>query len=254
MNLDLSYLKDLKQNSALLLVHNIGNIIPIGKIKEIRPDIILVEDNCEGFMGKHNNNYSGTKTLASSISFFSNKHITSGEGGTFVTNDTDVYNYILKFSRQGITNERYIHDILGFNYKISNLNAAVLWSQLEILDEIIDKKNKLVLHYKDLLENHSDKISLQKEESNTQHSNWLFAIKINKGFSSYDNIETYFKNNNIEIRPFFYDYMKHNHLQNIKAIKDYEPMKNNIIILPLHPNLTNDNIKYIVETLLKYLN
>ena len=65
----------------IINIHNIGNILPIQKIKELRPDIIIVEDNCEGFMGKYNNVMSGTESLASSLSFFSNKHITCGEGG-----------------------------------------------------------------------------------------------------------------------------------------------------------------------------
>ena len=68
-------ISNLEQNSALLIIHNIGNI-SIQKIKELRPDIIIVEDNCEGFMGKYNNVMSGTESLASSLSFFSNKHIT----------------------------------------------------------------------------------------------------------------------------------------------------------------------------------
>ena len=61
-----------------VIVHNfLCNIIPINKI---RPDIIIVEDNCEGFMGKYGADFSGTKTLWSII-FFPNKHITCGEGG-----------------------------------------------------------------------------------------------------------------------------------------------------------------------------
>jgi len=249
-NLDLNYISSLEKNSALLVVHNIGNILPIQKIKELRPDIIIVEDNCEGFMGKYNNKMSGTECLASSISFFSNKHITCGEGGAFITNDTDIYNKILKFTRQGITDKRYIHNMFAFNYKLNNMQAALLYSQLELLDEIILKKEKLFKLYNKLLSKYSDKISIQKIEKDTIHSYWLYGIRFLKNIE-YDKTEKYFKENNIEIRPFFYDFRLHEHLKNIKSNDIIK--KNNTILLPLHPNLTEDNIIYITSVIDKYL-
>jgi perosamine synthetase len=250
-NLDLNYINQIEKNSALLVVHNIGNILPIQKIKELRPDIIIIEDNCEGFMGEYNNKMSGTECLASSISFFSNKHITCGEGGAFITNDTDIYNKIVKFARQGITDKKYIHNMFAFNYKLNNMQAALLYSQLELLEEIIFKKKKLFKLYNKLLNKYSDKISIQKIEENTIHSYWLYGIKFLKNIN-YNEIEEYFLKNNIEIRPFFYDFRLHEHLKNIKSndiIKN-----NNIILLPLHPNLTEYDINYIISLIDKYLN
>ena len=94
LNINLDILNELEYNACLVLVHNIGNIIPVHEIKRLRPDLIIVEDNCEGFMGKYNKQYTGTMCLASSISFYPNKHITCGEGGAFMTHDIDVFNYI----------------------------------------------------------------------------------------------------------------------------------------------------------------
>ena len=108
-------------------------------LKEKRPDIIIVEDNCEGFMGKHNNIYSGTQSLASSISFYGNKHVTCGEGGAFITNDTFIYNKIKSFCRQGNTDKKFIHNLHAFNYRLNNVSAAILFSQLENLDTVISK-------------------------------------------------------------------------------------------------------------------
>lgn len=250
-NLDLNYIKNIEQNSALLIVHNLGNILPIQKIKEMRPDIIIVEDNCEGFMGKYNNKMSGTECLCSSISFFSNKHITCGEGGAFITNDTDLYNKILKFTRQGISNKKYIHDIFATNYRITNIHASILYSQLEVLNEIIECKKKIYNLYTELFSPYLDKLSIQIIEENTNHSYWLYGIKFNKDIN-YDTIENYFKENKIEIRPFFYDYRKHEHLKNIKSV---DTIKNsNIILLPLHPNLSIKDIHLIVSCVKNILN
>jgi len=249
-NLDLNNIELLDRNSAIVLVHNIGNIIPIEIIKEKRPDIILVEDNCEGFMGKHYNNFSGTQTLCSSISFFPNKHITSGEGGAFCTNDTELYHYIKKFCRQGITEIRYKHDILGQNYRMSNLNAALLYSQLELLDDIISKKKRIFDLYKNILSQNTN-IIFQQELPNTQHSNWMFAIKFNKSFN-FNKIKKYFEDNFIEIRQFFLDYRDHSHLKSLKIFKSIntkEKLENNIIILPSYPDLLQEDIEHICNVI-----
>ena len=102
INTDEEYIKNLDKNSAVLIVHNLGNIINVPRLKRIRPDLIFVEDNCEGLFGKYENVYSGTSndSLCSSISFYGNKIITTGEGGAFLTNDKDVYEYIKKVYSQ----------------------------------------------------------------------------------------------------------------------------------------------------------
>lgn len=254
-NMNMKYINDFEPNSALILVHNIGNIIPIQKIMEERPDIVLVEDNCEGFMGKYGEKFSGTLSLCSSISFFPNKHITSGEGGAFCTNDMELYKYIKKYCRQGITDEKYKYDLLGQNYRMSNVNACLLYSQLNLLDEILDIKNKLFSLYRKYLDN--NKISFQKQEENTLHSNWMFPIKFKSNISDDEvqNRNLYFNKNNIEIRPFFCDYKYHKHLADLDVMNEqYPDIYNQIIILPSFPDLSETNIKYIAEKVNEYAN
>ena len=271
LNFDMKYLDNMEKNAALVLVHNIGNIIPIQNIISKRPDLILVEDNCEGFMGKYDNKYSGTLSLCSSISFFPNKHITSGEGGAFCTNDTELYVYIKKFCRQGITDIRYKYDILGQNYRMSNINASILYSQLNLLDEILRKKSLVFDIYKKYL--NTEYIIYQLEKMNTTHSKWMFIIKFKNKIDNIQSMNNFFKQNNIEIRPFFYDYTHNEHIKDLKLIghknengndnnnnnnnnttNNYNNNKtttntntNNIIILPSFPNLEEKTIKYIAD-------
>ena len=250
-NLDLNYLDKLEPNSCLLLVHNLGNIIPINIIQSKRPDIIIIEDNCEGFMGKYNNTYSGSNTLASSISFYANKHITCGEGGAFITNDDDVYNHIKCFAAQGITDVKYVHSLVAYNYRFNNLSAALLYSQFQSLDFIYNKKKHLFNLYSELFSKHSDKVSIQYIEPNTSHSYWLFGIKFKNGYTNYNIIEKYFTEKNIEIRPFFYSYINHPHLKNIKSLVN-DNFDNQIIMLPLHCYLKDEDITYIVNSVINY--
>lgn len=155
-------------------------------------------------MGKYDNKMSGTNCLSSSISFNSNKHITCREGGAFVTNDSEIYEKILSFTRQGIGPEKYIHPCFGLNYRITNLQSAVLFSQLELLSEIIDKKKKLFENYNKLLSELKEYINIQKIDSTTTNSYWLYGIKFLNTKYNYKFIENFFNKNNIEIRPFFY--------------------------------------------------
>ena len=244
-NLDLNYLNRIEKNAALVIINNIGNILPVNIIKKKKPDIIIVEDNCEGFMGKNNNIYSGTESLSSAISFYPNKHITCAEGGAFITNDTFIYNKIKSFCRQGNTNKKFIHNITAFNYRLNNINAAILFSQLEKIDEIIEKKKDIYLHYLKLLKNNNN-IRTQKIMSNTEHSYWLIGINFENISYSYDELHKIFQNNNIEIRPFFYDIRKHEHLKDIKILDD-KYFDNNIILLPLHPLLKKKDVKTIIK-------
>ena len=71
INTDTNYIQSLDKNSAVLIVHNLGNIINVPRLKRLRPDIIFVEDNCEGFTGKYDNIYSGTSDSSLCSSTFS---------------------------------------------------------------------------------------------------------------------------------------------------------------------------------------
>ena len=251
-NLDLNYIDKLEPNSCLMLVHNLGNIIPIDIIKSKRPDIIIIEDNCEGFMGKYGETYSGSDTLASSISFYANKHITCAEGGAFITNDDDVYKHIKCFATQGITDIKYIHSMVAYNYKCNNLSAALLYSQLNKIDYIYNKKKHIFNLYTELFKSHSDKIAIQYIEPYTTHSYWMFGIKFINGYNNYNEVEKYFIEKNIEIRPFFYNYRNHPYLNDIKSLSN-KNFDNQIILLPLHCYLKDEDVRYIIDCVINYL-
>lgn len=250
-NIEIDDLDKLEENSAILVVHNLGNIYPIDEIQRKRPDIIIVEDNCEGFMGKYSDNkYSGTLSLASCLSFFSNKHITCAEGGAFLTNDTDLYEYIKKFTRQGQTNIKYQHDIIAFNYRLSNIHSALLYSQLELLEEIMNKKKRIFLLYQKYLKKNKN-IVFSKIENNTEHSYWIvnFRIKNNPSFSQFSE---FMLTKNIETRPFFYDIRIQEHLKELKCGKIQKKLENEIVMLPSYPSLKTKQVKYICNCVNEY--
>jgi perosamine synthetase len=253
------YIKSLHKNAAVLIVHNIGNIINVPRLKNFRPDLIFIEDNCEGLFGKYNGIYSGTgeETLCSSISFYGNKIITTGEGGAFLTNNKDIYEYIKKVYSQGMSAQKYLHDVHAYNFRMTNIQAAFLYEQLNDIENILDNKNKIFKNYEVLLENliKNKKISLFKKEENTENANWIFAIHIINNKKSIDETTEFFKINNIDIRPFFYPINKHKHLNEIENKDEVsEVLNREIIMIPSSPNITINQQTYVVEVIEKFIN
>jgi len=254
-NIDTSKIKKfIDENTAILVVHNIGNIINVVRLKEEFPNTVILEDNCEGFLGKYDGKYSGTESFASSISFFGNKTITSGEGGAFITNDEDVFEYINKVKSQGQSTDKFIHDTLGYNYRMTNIQAALLYGQLETLNEIKEKKHKIFNHYKSIFEN-VDGISTQKIDTSTEHSEWMFGIRFNN-FTLLDkkNLELHLFRVGIDTRPMFYEMKKHKYISNIPNV-DTNSVKLNeqCIILPSFPELTDSQVDFIGNKIILYL-
>ena len=253
VNTDENYIKTLDTNSAVLVVHNLGNIINVPRLKEIRPDLIFIEDNCEGFTGKYNDIYSGTanSTLCSSVSFYGNKIITTGEGGAFITNDDDVYNYIQKVYSQGMSNTRYIHDVHAYNYRMTNIQAAFLYDQLNNFNVIISNKKLVFDNYKKMFEPliKINKVALFQLEQNTESANWIFAVRIIGNKLSIEQLNTFFNRNGVEIRPFFYPINSHTHLSDIQFNDPNSSILNKeIIMIPSSPGITIEEQQQVVDT------
>ena len=254
-NFDISKIKPLiDDNTAILVVHNIGNIINVPKLKLEFPNTVILEDNCEGFLGKYDNKYTGTESFASSISFFGNKTITSGEGGAFITNDDDVFEYINKIKSQGQSNEKFIHDVLGYNYRMTNIQAAILYGQLDSLSEIKEKKHRIFNRYKSIF-NNIDEVSFQQIDPNTEHSEWMFGLRFNRfTVQQKKDLELHLFQVGIDTRPMFYEMKKHEYISHIPN-DDSNSVKLNeqCIILPSYPQLTDSQVDFIGNKILKYL-
>jgi len=262
MDDDESYLLSLESNSAIVIVHNLGGIVDVDRIKRIRPDIVLVEDNCEGLFGKYNDKYTGTSTsiLCSSVSFYGNKTITSGEGGAFITNDDEVYSHIKLVFSQGMSSTRFVHNVHAYNYRMTNVQGAFLYEQLNDLECILSMKTHIFNNYEELLKDEiqSNKIAIQTNNTNCNKANWIFAIHILNNTKTIDEVNDFFVENGIDIRPFFYPYYKHNHLKTIKNHSSdnsiSEKLNNNIIMIPSFPELTYEDQVYIVSKIKLLIN
>jgi perosamine synthetase len=257
-NIDLEDLKDLAvrldpDETAILIVHNLGGIINVPKLKRELPNYEIVEDNCEGLFGKYEDDYSGTKSLASSISFYGNKSLTCGEGGAVMFKHEGIASILEKIHSQGQSEIRYIHDIIGYNYRMTNIQAAILYGQLKYKEEILNKKQNIFNRYKKNLKKES-RIIFQHESQNCKNANWMFALRI-KDNNSFIEAKHFFDNANIETRNMFYPMSHHKHLQkfaNKNKEQECETLLKEIIIFPSSPLLKQKEVDYICDNIIKY--
>jgi perosamine synthetase len=255
---DEEYINSLDTNSAILIVHNLGNIVNVGRLKRIRPDIIFIEDNCEGIFGMCEEYYSGITpySLCSSCSFYGNKIVTTGEGGAFFTQDEDVYNYVKSAFSQGMSQIRYLHNLHAYNYRMTNIQAGFLYDQLKDIDNIISNKKLVFSKYDKMLSLllKINKIKLMEKENNTVNAPWIYGVKILNNNKTVDETINFYAKFNVDVRPFFYPINAHHHLSKIINNDDvsYE-LNREIIMIPSSPTITNDEQCVVIDTIYKFL-
>jgi perosamine synthetase len=254
-NFEDSYLEELlDEETAVLIVHNIGNIINVPKLKQKFPNTIFVEDNCEGFLGSYGDKPSGSECFASSISFFGNKTITCGEGGAFITSDDELFSYINTVKNQGQSHKKFIHDYLGYNYRMTNIQAAILYGQLNDLDWIINQKKNIFNQYRSILK--LPNISFQHIDPDTSHSNWMLGMRfLDFDLEKKKSLELYLYEAGIDTRPMFYDIHQHKYLKPIKCVSNENSkiLQNQCLMVPSYPTLSESQISFICDKIIHFL-
>lgn len=191
------------------------------------------------------------------MSFYANKHVTTGEGGVVLTDDDEVKNKIKQMRNLDFTNKkRFYHDNLFWNYRLGGLQAALGISQLSKLEKTIGQKIKQAGIYDKYLSN-SNKISLPvKNIGETKNHYWVYGVVLNQeGIRDLVMDELY--QQEVETRPFFgpmhlQDALPVAHRQNV-TLPNTEHISENGLYLPLGKHLTKKDQKYIAEKLLNIL-
>jgi len=253
LNVEMQSILDCKPNSCLLVVHSMSNIVNVEEIHRLRPDLIILEDNCEGFLGKYEDKPTGSSkhTLCSSISFYANKNITSGEGGAFLTNDEEIYKYICKVYSHGMTSTRYVHDVEAWNFRMTNVQAALLYGQLCDVEQVIHKKQSIFKRYDSLVSSlNNPNIESITMTSGSESSNWMYCLFLTTD-KTYEDIESQCKKDGIEIRPMFYSVSHHAHLKAVDCshLSHQVPISKKVIIVPSGPTLTLEQQTQILKVI-----
>lgn len=172
-----------KRLKAIIPVHVFGNICKIDKLIEIakKYNLSVIEDATEALGSFYKKKHAGTFGSIGCISFNGNKIITTGAGGALLTNNRNLAKKIKHLSTTAKIKHKweFIHNEVGFNYRMPSINAALGLAQLENLKKILISKKKLYLKYYKFL-NKSKKYTIIKNPPNSSSNNWLNTLFLKK--------------------------------------------------------------------------
>ena len=195
-----------EKTKAIMLAHTLGNPFNLDKVTKIckKYNLWLVEDNCDALGTKYNNQFTGTFGDVSTLSFYPAHHITMGEGGAVFTNNFRIKRISESFRDWGRDcycepgkdntcgkrfawqlgklplgyDHKYIYSHIGFNFKITDMQAACGLAQVKKLDNFVRKRKSNVSFLKDKLKNLQDDLFLPEAEKNSEPSWFGFPITL----------------------------------------------------------------------------
>ena len=243
-----------KKTKAIIVPHIYGQVADIQKIKKIckKNKIFLVEDCAEAFGSYLKNKHAGSFGDISTFSFFGSKTITTGEGGMVVTNNKKIAEKIERLKMVGVVKDKYYwHNMVGYNYRMTNICAAIGCAQLKKSSKLLRKKRKIFKIYKKFAENLP--IYFHEEIKGTTHSYWLVSILLKKK-GLRDKLMNYLKQFRIETRPCFYPVHT---MPMYKSKKNFNfPIANfiskNGINLPSGSDLRYEQIRYVMKIIKQF--
>jgi perosamine synthetase len=197
------------RTKAILAVHIYGNLCDLTALLEIgeRYNIPVIEDAAEAIGSSHHGRRAGSIGLFGTFSFHGTKTITCGEGGMFVTNDTALYNKVLTLNSHGraSNNEKqFWSEVIGFKYKMSNIQAAIGCAQVERVDGLIHRKREIYQYYKNAFLEYPQ-IHINPEPNGMVNGAWMPSIMFSKDSQiTRDSILKDFKLENIDARVVFW--------------------------------------------------
>lgn len=247
--------RKISQNTkAIMVVHLYGHPCEMDSLVNIskKHGLFLVEDCAEAFGSFYKGKHVGCFGDISTYSFFGNKTITTGEGGMVVTNDETLHDRVVHYKGQGLAKHRqYWHDVIGYNYRMTNICAAIGLAQLEQADELLKKKRQLAEWYEEGLKGLS--VTVHKETENIRHSYWMCSILVDDP-SKREPLRDYLASNGIETRPLFYPI----HTMPMYATKfQRHPIAENLgwrgLNLPSWPDIEKKQVKFVCDKIISFI-
>ncbi|MEO8413534.1 MAG: DegT/DnrJ/EryC1/StrS family aminotransferase [Ginsengibacter sp.] len=241
------------RTKAVIAVHLYGHPCEMDTITKIcrENNIFLIEDCAEAIGSQYKNQHVGTFGDISTFSFFGNKTITTGEGGMVMTNDETLHDRVLHFKGQGLAKHReYWHDIIGYNYRMTNVCAAIGLAQLEQINSFLENKRRVADFYKNAFKGSA--IEFHGEATDIYHSYWMCSILVDEP-AKREPLREHLASNEIETRPLFYPI----HTMPMYSGKYQKyPVAEDLgwrgICLPSYPSLSMEDLEYITDKILSF--
>ena len=249
---------------AIIYMDYAGNPCDIDEIREIADhhELYLIEDACHALGAEYKGRKVGSFADVTVFSFHPVKLITTGEGGMAVTNITDLSEKMKSLRNHGIDREArerfgpeagygYDMKMLGRNYRMTDFQAALGISQLKKLDKFIKKRRALVKIYDETFKTFA-KITLPVIKPHRKSAHHLYTLLLGPSISR-DKFFNRMRELNIGVNVHYIPVYKHSYYQNLlqNSPKEYpiaEDVFNRIITLPLHQNMTDEDLNYVINS------
>jgi len=236
------------KTKAIIPVHLYGHPCDMDPIMDVAEeyDLYVIEDAAEAHGAEYKGKKVGSIGVIGCFSFYGNKIITTGEGGMCITNDEELAEKMNVLKNHGMNpNKRYWYDVVGFNYRMTNLQGAIGLAQLKKIDEFIEKKRKNARLYNSFLKN-VEGITLAPEMSWAKNVYWMYSILIEDGFGiSRNKLMAELGREGIETRPFFYSVHQLPPYYRNENYPVAQKLSRKGINLPSAVTLREEEIKYI---------
>lgn len=241
------------KTKAIIPVHIYGHPCEMEKIHFLakKYNLIVIEDAAEAHGAEYNGKLIGSLSDATCFSFYANKIMTTGEGGMITTNNKEFYEKACILRDHAFSSERHFwHKYQGFNFRMTNMQAAIGLAQLENLELLVQNRINNAIIYKEELKE-IDQLILPDEKINCKSVYWMFAIIVKENsIINKDKLRYILAENGIETRSFFIPL----HLQpmyydehNSESFEISEFACKNGLYLPSSSGLTNSEIKFICK-------
>ncbi len=246
------------RTKAIIAVHLYGNLCDMDRLLAIgeKYGIPIIEDAAEAIGSVYYGKRAGSMGKFGAFSFHGTKTITTGEGGMFVTNDAKLYARVLTLSNHGRARgqtKQFWPDVVGFKYKMSNIQAAIGCAQMERIDELVSRKREILTFYRERLEK-PPVVRMNPEPPGTVNGAWMPTVVFapETGVTR-EKLQAAFAAANADARVFFWP---------LSSLPMFEPVRTNVnawdipgraINLPSYHDITKNDLDRVIQTVVNLI-
>lgn len=240
---------------AIIAVHLYGNLCEMDTLSEIgdKFEIPVIEDSAEAIGSYWHGKHAGTIGTFGTFSFHGSKTITSGEGGMFVTNDEKLYEKVLTLSNHGRSRnqkKQFWPDLIGYKYKMSNIQAAIGCAQIERIHDLIARKRDIFNYYSKKLLKFPD-LTMNPENPGTVNGYWMpTAVFSTDSGITREMLQNSFNQDNIDARVFFWPLSSLPMFERELKNKNCYDIPKRAINLPSYHDISSNELERVIATII----
>ncbi|WDZ95748.1 DegT/DnrJ/EryC1/StrS family aminotransferase [Herbaspirillum sp. WKF16] len=241
-----------KRTRAIVPVHLYGHASPVTELRRLAEEhnLLVIEDCAEALGTTVDGEPAGLHADAAVFSFYKNKTITTGEGGVVLSRHADWHDRMVLLKGQGVPlDRRFWHEVVGYNYRMTNLAAAVGTAQLNKLERFVERKRAILQRYRAAL---ADVLAFQEDIPGSQSSGWLVSAAVPQA-SQRDPLMAFLGERGIQTRPVFLPLQRFPmYAQGAMPTPNAEAISARGLSLPSWPGLDDAQIDRVSATIKEF--